>query len=65
MNAEKLSAVVGYAGSGTAVAFGFTTSEWQAIGVLGGLLFGAAGLAFNAWLGWRRDQREERRKEEQ
>ncbi len=32
--------------------------EWQAIGVIGGLLIGAAGFAFNAWLGWRRDQRE-------
>lgn len=58
MGAEKVSAVVGYGGSGTALVFGLSAGEWQAIGVMGGLLIGFAGFAFNAWLGWRRDQRE-------
>lgn len=60
--AEKTSAVVGYGGSGTAVIFGLSASQWQVIGVIGGLCIGLAGFAFNAWLGWRRDQREERGK---
>jgi hypothetical protein len=60
MIAEKASAIAGYGGSGTAFAFGLSSSEWQALGVVGGLLIGLAGFAFNAWLGWRRDQRDER-----
>lgn len=60
---EKVSAIAGYGGSGTAVVFGLTTSQWQVVGVLGGLLIGIAGFAFNAWLGWRRDQREARGKQ--
>lgn len=62
MGAEKVSAAVGYSGSGTALFFGLSPGEWQAIGVMGGLLIGLAGFAFNAWLGWRRDQRERARK---
>lgn len=58
MFGEKVSAAVGYSGSGTAVVFGLSPGEWQVLGVIGGLLIGAAGFAFNAWLGWRRDQRE-------
>lgn len=58
MFGEKASAVVGYGGSGTALIFGLSPGEWQAIGVIGGLFIGVAGFAFNAWLGWRRDQRE-------
>lgn len=55
---ERVSAMVGYGGSGTAFVFGLSASQWQAIGVIGGLLIALAGFAFNAWLGWRRDQRE-------
>lgn len=55
---QKASATAGYGGSVSAFVFGLTPGEWQAIGVIGGLLIGAAGFAFNAWLGWRRDQRE-------
>jgi hypothetical protein len=40
--------------------FGWTVAEWQIAGIAGGLFFGALGFAWNAWLGWRRDQREER-----
>lgn len=57
--AEKASMAVGFCGSGTACAFGLSSSQWQAVGVMGGLIFAAAGFLFNAWLGWRRDQREE------
>lgn len=60
--AEKASMTVGLCGSGTACAFGLSTSQWQAIGVVGGLFFAAIGFLFNAWLGWRRDQREANRK---
>jgi hypothetical protein len=56
--ARTITSVAGYGGSGTAIYFGFSPGEWQAIGILGGLLIGLAGFAFNAWLGWRRDQRE-------
>jgi hypothetical protein len=56
--AHRVTSVVGYGGSGTAIYFGFSPGEWQAIGILGGLVIGLAGFAFNAWLGWRRDQRE-------
>lgn len=62
MIAEKATAATGYLGSGTAVYFGLTAGEWQAIGVMGGLAIGLAGFAWNAWLGWRRDQRESRGK---
>jgi hypothetical protein len=57
---ERLSAFVGYAGCGASCVFGLSVSQWQAVGVVGGLVIGFAGFAFNAWLGWRRDQREER-----
>lgn len=60
MMIEKLSTAATYGGSGTAIMFGLTPGEWQVLGVIGGLLIGAAGFAFNAWLGWRRDQRDER-----
>lgn len=66
---QRAASAVGYGGSGTAVLsgaamevqkyLGMTPGEWQIVGIVGGLLFGAAGFAFNAWLGWRRDQREE------
>ena len=58
MGAEKASAAIGYGGAGASVFFGLTATQWQVVGVIGGLLIGFAGFAFNAWLGWRRDQRE-------
>jgi hypothetical protein len=58
MGAEKLGAAAAYGGSGTAVIFGLTPSEWSAIGVIGGLLIGFAGFLVNAYFAWRRDQRE-------
>lgn len=42
--AEKTAAVATYAGSGTAFAFGLSSSEWQAIGVFGGLVIAVIGL---------------------
>lgn len=59
---EKTSAAIGYVGSGTSIGFGLSATDWQAIGVIGGLVLGLAGFAFNAWLGWRRDQREAKEK---
>lgn len=74
MPGEIAGKVAGYGGSGTALVsgasperwqeigftLGLTPTEWQAIGVAGGLLLGVLGFALNAWLGWRRDRREER-----
>lgn len=60
MVAEKVSAGIGYVGCGASCFFGLSVGQWQAVGVAGGLVIGFAGFAFNAWLGWRRDQREER-----
>ena len=36
-----------YGGSSTAVAFGLSASEWSVIGVIGGLVIAAVGLAMN------------------
>lgn len=49
MLTEKTSAVVMYSGGGTAVYFGLTPSEWQVVGVIGGILIGIAGLLVNVW----------------
>jgi hypothetical protein len=57
--AHRAASAATYGGSGTAMYFGLSPGEWQVVGVVGGLLIGAAGFAFNAWLGWRRDQRDE------
>lgn len=46
---EKASAAVAYTGGGTAVAFGLTSGEWQALGVVCGLLVGVAGLIVNVY----------------
>lgn len=52
---EKASAVAAYGGGGTAVIsgaatfLGLTPGEWQVVGVLGGLVIGAIGLAFNVY----------------
>lgn len=49
MLAEKASAVAAYGGGGTAVYFGLTPGEWQAIGVLAGILIGVLGLLVNVY----------------
>ena len=36
------------AGGGTAVFFGMSQGEWQAVGVIGGLLIGVVGICLNA-----------------
>lgn len=47
--AHKAATVATYGGSGTAVYFGFSPGEWQAIGIAGGLFFAAAGYFTNLW----------------
>lgn len=47
--AHKAANVATYGGSGTALYFGFSPGEWQAIGILGGLVFAAAGYFTNLW----------------
>jgi hypothetical protein len=50
--AHKAATVATYGGSGTAVYFGFSPGEWQAIGIAGGLFFAAAGFFANLWFKW-------------
>lgn len=45
--AMKTAAAAQYAGGGTAVYFGLSAGEWQAIGVVAGIVIGLAGLAVN------------------
>jgi allophanate hydrolase subunit 1 len=45
--AQKAASVATYGGSGTAIYFGFSPGEWQAIGIVGGWVFAAAGWATN------------------
>lgn len=47
--AEKVANAAQYVGGGGAVIFGLTPSEWSVIGVIGGLLFAAAGFLMTAW----------------
>ena len=54
---EKISTAATYGGSGVAVIFGLTPGEWQVIGIIGGLLIGAAGLVFKVYFDWRRFER--------
>jgi hypothetical protein len=46
---EKASAAVAYTGGGTAVYFGLSPGEWQALGVIGGILIGLAGYLTNLY----------------
>ena len=62
MIAEKVSSAATQAGAGTAVVFGLTPTEWSVIGVIGGLVIALAGLAFNAYFGWRRLKLDERKR---
>ena len=47
--ADKVSSVATYGGSGTAIAFGLSASEWQAVGVVGGLFAAVIGILINWW----------------
>ena len=58
---EKLSNVAQYGGGGTAVVFGLSTSEWQVVGVIGGLVIGAVGFVVNTWFKHRHYKLAERR----
>ena len=51
---EKASNTAIAGGSGVAMFFGLTPGEWQAVGVIGGLLIGLIGLAINAAFQWAR-----------
>lgn len=46
---EKVSAAATYSGAGTAVYFGFSPGGWQVIGIVGGLIFAAAGFLTNLY----------------
>lgn len=50
---EKIATAAQYVGSGTAagsgLVFGLTAAEWSIIGVIGGLLFAAAGYFTSTW----------------
>jgi hypothetical protein len=45
--AHKVASIATYGGSGAAIYFGFSPGEWQAIGIIGGLVFAAAGYLTN------------------
>jgi hypothetical protein len=56
MPVEKASHAATYGGSGVAVYFGFTSGEWQVIGVIGGLVIGFLGLVVNTYFQWKRSK---------
>lgn len=41
-----------YTGGGTAVFFGLSSGQWQALGVLGGLVIGGLGLLVKSVMDW-------------
>jgi allophanate hydrolase subunit 1 len=47
--AHKAASAAIYGGSGTAMYFGLSPGEWQVVGVLGGLVFAAAGFVTNLY----------------
>lgn len=54
---EKAANTAIASGSGTAMFFGLTPSEWSIVGVIGGLLIGAAGLGVKTYFEWLRFKR--------
>lgn len=48
--AASLGSGLQVAGGSTAVVFGLSQGEWQAVGVIGGLLIGAIGICINAFV---------------
>jgi hypothetical protein len=56
---SSIASAAQYGGSGAAVVFGLTTSEWSVIGVIAGVVIGLAGFAVNTvfqYLRWKREQ---------
>ena len=54
---EKASSIATYSGSGTALVFGLTPSEWSVIGVIDGLVIALAGFVVGTtfqYLRWKR-----------
>lgn len=49
MSIEKAANAAIGSGSGAAVIFGLTPSEWSVVGVIGGLLIALAGLFVQVW----------------
>jgi hypothetical protein len=49
MSIEKLANAAIGSGSGAAVVFGLTPSEWSVVGVIGGLVVAVAGLIVQVW----------------
>lgn len=49
MIVEKVANIAIGGGSGTAVIFGLTPSEWSVVGVIGGLVVAVAGLVVQVW----------------
>lgn len=47
--AVKAANLATYGGSGAAVVFGLTPSEWQVIGIIGGLVTAVAGFLLSWW----------------
>jgi hypothetical protein len=47
--AIKVANLATYGGSGAAVVFGLTPSEWQVIGIIGGLLTAVGGFLLSWW----------------
>ena len=48
--AYKAASAATYGGAGTAAVFGLSSSEWQALGVIGGILIGIVGVVVKGWL---------------
>lgn len=63
MIVEKASSIATYGGGGTALAsgaakfMGMTPDEWSIVGVVGGLVIGAIGLAVKTYFEWLRFKR--------
>lgn len=52
MSIEKASTAMQYGGSGVAMYFGLTPSDWSVVGIIGGLLVGVAGVVVKAAIDW-------------
>lgn len=56
MIAEKIATAAQWTGTGGAMVFGLTPSEWSVIGVIGSLLLGLLGYLTTAWFNHQRNQ---------
>lgn len=57
MITEKTSAAAMYGGSGGAIVFGLTPSEWSVVGVIVGIVVAVIGLAVNTFFQYLRYRR--------